>query len=463
MRSPHPLPSTSRINLPLILFVFLLTTVWIAGGASRADVPGQVVVRALASALCILTLLFGPHPSRSEFRPVLILLVAALAVTLAQLVPLPEGLWQALPGRAFFSEAAALSGQSQPWRPWSIEPAGTLNAAMSLIVPFGTLMLFAQLSATDRARIPGLLLIFIAVAMVVGLLQFSSTRIENPLINGSVGVVSGPLANRNHFALLIATGCLLAPIWAFSRADRAAPRAMLAAGLVVLFFLTILATGSRAGLLLGPIGAVLGLLISARATRRALRHRARWVLPALIACIFSVIAVCVLLAVLAGRAESIDRLVATEEGQEMRFRGLPVVLKMIGNYFPSGTGSGSFDPLFRIHEPLAVLKPTYFNQAHNDFLDVALSCGLPGLLLLLAALVWWAWASIKAWRNLANRRSMLPPLGSAMLLLVIIASIIDYPARTPLMMAVIVIAASWLSSRPEEKGLSALPASGLRL
>lgn len=463
MRSPYPSLSNLRISFVLIVFIGLLMTVWIAGGASRADMPGQVVVRGAASALCILTLVFGPRPSLLQVRPVLVLLVAALGVVLAQLVPLPPGLWQALPARALLSEAAALSGQSQPWRPWSMAPGGTVNACMSLIVPFATLLLFAQLSAADRARIPGLLLIFIAGAMVVGLLQFSSARIENSLINATVGTISGTLANRNHFALLLAIGCLMAPVWAFSGADRAAPRAMLAAGLVVLFFLTILATGSRAGLLLGAVGAILGLLISARAIRRALRHRARWVFPALIAGIFFMIAVGVVSAVLAGRAESIDRLMVTEGGQEMRFRGLPVILEMIGIYFPSGAGSGSFDPLFRIHEPLALLKPTYFNQAHNDFLDVMLSSGLPGLLLLLAALTWWVWATIKAWRNLANRHSMVPPLGSAMLLLVAIASIFDYPARTPLMMAMVMIAAAWLSSRSEEKGLSALPGSGLHL
>lgn len=463
MLSPYPSFSTFRASFVFILFIVFLMTVWIAGGASRPDVLGQAVVRGVASALCILTLLFGPRPSFSQGRLGLILLVAALVVVLAQLVPLPPGLWQALPGRALLSEAAALSGQSQPWRPWSIAPGGTVNACMSLIVPFATLLLFAQMSATDRTRIPGLLLISIAGAMVVGLLQFSSTSIENPLINPPVGIISGTLANRNHFALLLAIGCLMAPVWAFSGSGHAPPRAMLAAGLVLLFFLAILVTGSRAGLLLGPIGVVLGLLISARAVRQALRHRARLVFPALIAGIFCMIAVCVVLAVLAGRAESIDRFVLTQGEQEMRLRGLPVVLEMIGTYFPSGGGAGSFDPLFRIREPLALLKPTYFNQAHNDFLDVMLSFGLPGLLLLLAALAWWVWASIEAWHNLANQHSMLPPLGSAVLLLVAIASIFDYPARTPLMMVMVVIAAAWLSSRSVEKALPALPESGLDL
>jgi hypothetical protein len=47
-------------------------------------------------------------------------------------------------------------------------------------------------------------------------------------------------------------------------------------------------------------------------------------------------------------------------------------------------------------------------------------------------------------------------LGSVMLLLVFGASIIDYPARTPMMMAVIVIAAIWLSGHAERLSTSAL-------
>jgi O-antigen ligase len=136
----------------------------------------------------------------------------------------------------------------------------------------------------------------------------------------------------------------------------------------------------------------------------------------------------------------------------MRSRALPTVWAMTLGYFPFGAGLGSFDPVFRIHEPLALLKPTFFNHAHNDLIEVVLDAGLPGLLLLLGALTWWGRASVRAWRSGSTASPMLPRIGSAMLLLVILASVFDYPARTPMMMALIVVAALWLHQNQAARG-----------
>src|SRR3546814_12530985 len=87
--------------------------------------------------------------------------------------------------------------------------------------------------------------------------------------------------------------------------------------------------------------------------------------------------------------------------------------------------------------------PTYFNHAHNDFLEIVLDGGLPALLLMLVAIGWYGMASMRAWRG-SGRHSVLPKLGSAILFLVFVASAFDYPARTPMIMAMIVIAGLWL-------------------
>src|SRR5690606_2789019 len=92
--------------------------------------------------------------------------------------------------------------------------------------------------------------------------------------------------------------------------------------------------------------------------------------------------------------------------------------------------------------------PSYFNHAHNDLLEIVLDAGLPGLLLLGWAIIWWFWRTIAVWRR-REVQHPLPRLGSGILLLTIVASITDYPARTPMNMAVVVIAAVWLSGGRE--------------
>ena len=451
---PRPAPS-----LAFVLLLALLGVLWLAGGASRADVLGQVVVRGGAWAALAAAILFGGRPTFAGMKPVLAILLAALALALVQLAPLPPGVWAALPGREPLVEAAAASGQAQPWRPWSIVPAATLNAASSLIVPLTVLVLVAGLRSNERAWLPGVLLGFISASAVLGLVQFSGSNFNNPLIN-DIRQVSGIFANRNHFALSLALGCMLAPVWAFLEGRRPHWRGPAALGLVVLFALTILASGSRAGLLLGILALGLGLALAREGMRRALRRSPRWALPALIAGIVGAIAIFVLLSVAADRAVSIERALAIDTRQDLRTRALPTVLAMIRTYFPFGSGLGGFDPIYRIHEPFALLRLTYFNHAHNDFLELALDAGLFGILLLLAGLLWWAWASARAWRAGADARHALPKLGSAMLLLVMIASVFDYPARTPMIMAMIVVAGVWLSDRIGEHRGSALPKSG---
>lgn len=451
LRSPSGL--RLRPSLSLILLFILFAALWIAGGASRADAPGQLVVRSVAWVLLLVAAVFGERPRLWAERPVLLLLAGTLLLALVQLVPLPPAIWQLLPGRSAFLEAAAASGQPQPWRPWSIVPGATLNAVSSLVVPAATLTFYAGLRDDERHHSLGLLLGLIAAAMFVGLLQFSAGGLDNPFVNDTPGELNGTFANRNHFALFLAFGCVLAPAWAFVDGRRPGWRAPLALGLALLFALMLLAVGSRAGLLLGLLALAAGLFIARRGIGRELAHRPRWVLPALIAGVVGLVAVIVLVSVVTDRAVAIDRVIGADPGRDMRVRGLPTVLDMIREYFPWGSGLGGFDPLFRLHEPLALLKLTYFNHAHNDWLEIALDAGLPGLLLLGSALLWWGWASVRAWRAPEVR----PRAGSTMLLLVFIASLFDYPARTPLMMAVIVVAAAWLAGAGGKRPSPALP------
>lgn len=446
-------------TLSFVLLAVLLAILWLAGGASRADALGQVVVRAAAWAALLAAIIFGERPSFGAVRPVLFLLLAALLLALAQLVPLPPSTWQALPGRELFTEAASASGQPQPWRPWSIVPSATINAASSLIVPVAVLVLVVGLKEEERPWLLGLVLSLIAASTILGLLEFSGAGFDNPLINDTVGQVSGAFANRNHFALFTAIGCMLAPVWAFLDGRNPKWRGPVALGLVLLFALTILASGSRAGLVLGLVALGVGLLLVHQEIRKALRRYPRWIFPALVASIVAVIAIFVLISIAAGRAVSIDRALALDTGQDLRTRALPTILEMVRTYFPMGSGLGGFDPMFRIDEPFDLLTLTYFNHAHNDFLEVILDAGLPGVLLLSAALFWWLWASVRAWRVGSGIRNAAAKVGSATLLLVIIASIFDYPARTPLIMAMMILAGVWLCSPISDGRGSTLPKS----
>jgi len=432
-----------------------------AGGASRGDVWGQVIVRSAAALFLTVAVLFGDRPDIRRSRTVGIYLMAMLTLTLIQLCNLPPALWHALPDRAIFNDGSATNGQLSIWRPLSIVPSATINACVSLIVPITTWVLFSGLKPTERRYLPGFILILITASVFVGLLQFSGVYLDNPLVNDSMGQVSGLFANRNHFAVLIALGCLLAPVWAFQRGRQSHWRAPVALGLGILFILMQLASGSRTGLILGLLALIIGAALVKHRFQMILSKYPRWVFPTLIIVMVLLITSLVFISISAGRAVSIDRIVGGDPGQDMRTRGLRTVLSMVSSYFPFGSGLGTFDPVFRVQEPFLLLKPTYFNHAHNDWLEVVLDAGLLGLLMLVAAVTWWGRASVRAWQSGSGSNATMARLGSAFLLLVMLASLFDYPARTPMIMALVVIAAMWLSDPYEiDAGGPSLPAKG---
>ncbi|MGR6331254.1 O-antigen ligase family protein [Sphingomonas sp. XXL09] len=434
----------------------LFAVMVVAGGASRGDVAGQLVVRAVCWGLLIVVIVVGDRPTLNTARPVALLLLAATVLTVLQLIPLPPALWSALPGRDILLQAATLSGQPQPWRPWSIVPDATFNALQSLVVPATTLLLLCSIRPAERAWLPGLLLCVVLISAIFGVLQLTGAGLGNPLINDTPGVISGSFANRNHYALFLALGCLLIPGWVFANGRRASWRVPTGLGLLLLFSLMILATGSRAGIGIGILAIVAAVVLAWQDIGRNLRRTRPWVRPALITGIVTLVLAFVAISVAADRATSISRIFAVDPGQDMRGKALPTVLSMISEYFPVGSGLGGFDPIFRMHEPFGLLKLTYFNHAHNDFLEVALDAGLPGLVLMIAALGWWGWASARAWRRQAAP-SLLSRSGSASVLLLILGSIIDYPLRTPMMMAVLMVAAVWLTGHSSDTHPSALP------
>lgn len=101
-------------DLSFALLALWLVLLWIAGGSSRGDVPGQLVTRAAVWAILIAAILFARRPAWRSARPVVWLVGAAVLLAALQLLALPPDLWMALPGRSLLADAATASGQDQP-------------------------------------------------------------------------------------------------------------------------------------------------------------------------------------------------------------------------------------------------------------------------------------------------------------------------------------------------------------
>ena len=144
---------------------------------------------------------------------------------------------------------------------------------------------------------------------------------------------------------------------------------------------------------------------------------------------------------------SASRLAETSD-EEMRAKFWAMTAPLVVDYMPLGSGAGSFVETLKVGEPVREVKPSYVNHAHNDPLELALTTGLPGLALMLAAALALVLRGWQAWRGpAASGTVQRARLASAFLVFMALASIVDYPLRVPTLAAIAVIMAFWLDPR----------------
>lgn len=368
-------------------------------------------------------------------------IVAALVVlVLAHLVPLPPGVWQALPGRQIVANVLATVGAGDIWQPLSLDPSATREAGYFLIPPVA---MFIATLHLDRDAQMKLILMIVVAAVVSALLVMLQAQ-------GAMGLTlydaphatkgKGIFANKNHNAAFLVTAIPLAAMLGQSRVWFRQPATQRAVTgiLVALLAIAVLGCLSRAGIALLPVGLVACIpLFGGWSLVR--RH---WKIAGGAVLALAVGAVAIARSSIV--RETMDRFAASQDG---RYVFWPDVLAAIKQFMPWGSGLGTFVPVFRINESLEAVHPTYTNHAHADFLEIALEAGIPGLLILFA---FFGWFAIVSWTRLRGRLSAsddAPILAACVGMAVLLAaSIVDYPLRTLLLACVFAVFAAMIAS-----------------
>lgn len=449
------LPSNWRSSTDFIVLAALLVFVAFGGGSAFADTMSLLYVRLTAVMALVAFFLTPARPDWRSYRAPMLMLSVLAIIMIVQLVPLPPLIWTSLPGREPYLEAARALDVDQPWRPLSLTPDLTANSLVALVVPAAVLVGFSKITPEQRDRLLLGFIVLCLVSIVLGVAQIGSGD-QSALYwykRTYPGTAVGLLANRNHQGAMLAMLFPALYVWVQSPSrDRRWTRWRLAiAGtLSIIAIPVVLATGSRAGVLLSLFAiAVAMIAISGRPARGSIMVRYANSIRIAVATMLIAMAV---VTWQFGRALSIQRLVGGAPGveEDLRFRYMPYVWNIVVKTFPAGTGFGSFDPIFRQYEPDAILKNTYFNHAHNELLELAMTAGFAGALLLVVFLFWWASRIVVAVRNRRHtpqRHTAL--LGAIMVAVLLLASLVDYPLRTPLLEAWFTIACGWLCTTPD--------------
>ena len=419
-----------RVGSAAILPLFMAIALLLGGGGSPAPFPELLVEWAALAALVVALWLRQPGETPLP-RGALGISAAMLALPAIQLIPLPPALWTALPGRESVVSALALVGEQDRWMPWSVSPPRTLAALLALIPPVAALLLAAY--AAPRARTAALIT---AVAMAVAAALLGAAQLAagagtalRPYGSEHSGYLTGFHANRNAAADMLLIGLFaLAGLFASGPARRGTRWRLPFAASAPLLIVAVLLTGSRAGIALLGLTGITGAAWLAVSWRRGPRvsqtHAAAWSIGGVLvmgaaawALSASTVATRIAARFTAGRETRPDLWIDT--------------LFAAGQHWPWGRGLGTFVPVFVAAERLEVVDKGYPNRAHNDYLELALEGGLPGLVLLATLGGWLAWRLVQRLRRAPTPDERIELIfAGATLALLAAHSVVDYPFRS---------------------------------
>ncbi|MES2755172.1 MAG: O-antigen ligase family protein [Pseudomonadota bacterium] len=440
----------------MLIAAVLILLSFAVGGASRADVLSQLPMRVGAIVIGAAALLTMTSGAIRPVRPILLLLAAFAGVQVLQLVPLPPTLWTSLPGREIFARTATVAGVAQPWHPITLIPDATMNSALALLPGFAALLALAVVRSRDWWLVIAVFLVMAIVSGIIGLIQISSDSLYFYSITNR-GSAVGIFANRNHqAALLAATIPALAVVAAVAPVKLKAGARHLTIGLVALFLLPLLlVTGSRAGLVLALVG-IGGAIVLAQQWQRAhpepaappRRRPARFGSPKLWLVLGAIVVIgIVTLTIVFSKGLAVQRLFSQDVEADARILLFLPMSRIAGSFFPFGAGFGTFDTVFKVFEPDWRLGPSYFNHAHNDLMEVLIEGGLASVLLIAAFLAWWVRAAFMLWRvKPVSSGVLIGRLGTVQSAILMLASVSDYPLRTPLGQVLFVFACGFMAA-----------------
>ena len=373
----------------------------------------------------------------------LIVLVPAL-----QLIPLPAALWQSLPGRGLLRESLALVGAEQNWWPVSVAPQRTLDGLLALLPSLLALAVTASLSATGRETLLKAIAVFALFSVAVGAGQLASSG--NGLLqfyaDSDPGVLAGFQANRNAQVDVLLIGFISLVIAWHKPASRSWVAMAALGALALLLLLGAFLTGSRGGIALIPL-VLAWCLVLVRGelfSRTSLFRLRNLALGSAIG-----LGLCAAAWPTRPVQQVVQRFGFSGEYRPDIWRD---TLYAIEQYWPVGSGLGTFTRVIGPAERLETIGPVLPNRAHNEFLELMLEGGLPLALAWLAVAALVVRAAVRALREAENSARAQALFSAGTLTIVSLHSLVDYPFRSMALASLVGVAAAMVLVPPARLG-----------
>lgn len=365
------------------------------------------------------------EPLSRKARQLLLIAMLGLVLVALQLIALPSTLWPHLGGRTQIADGFRILGIAAPPLTVSLAPYDSFATLAAVIPALAMLCAMVRLNAYRASWLALALLAATFAAVLLGALQVGSGSPETSpwYLYGfsNFGFAVGFFANANHMAsLLVIALPFLAALLAAERGagvQRRSAAVVLAAGGALVVIVGIVLNRSLAGygLAIPVFAASLLIVIPGRSRARP------WIA-------FGSAAVLIAAVTALALSPIGEQRLGTEGSVESRQEINATTARAIIDFLPLGSGLGTFKPVYKLYEDHDQIAGTIINHAHNDYAELALETGLPGIALIVILLAWWAVAVWRAWRSPDERPyARAASIASAALL---VHSLVDFPLRT---------------------------------
>lgn len=355
------------------------------------------------SGLLLLALTLGKNDLKIKFpKLVWVNLIFGLALPLIYLIPLPQSIWENLPGRTQFLAPLTWYNANAPtpiWLSLSLVPEKTVHAALSLIPLVAIFLAVASLTSANLIRLSYLLMTLASIEALWGIAQYT-TQLTSLFPFGAHNHATaspdaiGSYLNRDHFVALlymvlpIALGQLFC---SFRKKTTNYKETQLATETIIKLILITLAilllilgatlSRSRAGIFLTILALVVSTVMFAR--HLGGKRSASLVSTLIIGSLG--------LALSIGINPILNRFIALDPFEDGRWGYFKVAIEGIQQFFPIGTGPSTFQEIYRGLQTYDQMG--FLNHVHNDYLELVFETGVFGILFialgLLAYIIGW--------------------------------------------------------------------------
>ncbi len=434
----------------------LLVLCLLLGGASipaeGGGFRGNLALQLLSIPLIGWALLRDPGNQPVPARTLVLLAIALVAIVILQLVPLPPAIWTALPGRERVAEGFAMIGQDLPWLPLSLHPEASIASLLWLLPAFAALLGIVRLGAYRTSVLAWSLVGVTIFSVMLSALQLTGGG-GSPFylyVTTNPGMGVGFFANSNHQATLLLCALPFAAALYAGRGRRGSIKgssalAIVLGGVALILVVGLAINGSLAGAGLGVAVFVASALM--------LRFRKRPV-PAwgpMVAVLGLAAAVAL---IFLGPTSGGALMKSTTDSTSSRQVMVGNTLAASADYFPAGSGVGTFASVYRLSEDSAIATKQWVNHAHSDIVEIVLETGILGILLLIALVWWWGRRSYAIW--IRDEQPDHFARAAVIVSAAIMAhSFVDYPLRTAAISTVFAICLALMAQpRPSARARS---------